>query len=134
MSINISILDELNLFLTVVSGKADDQLATQFQDSITSLPGYRSSLNTLMDARLVTDNVMSPENLVRLSTSTPFDQSVKRAYVVDNEKAAMLATIFGTTSSGNENYLVTYNIDDACEWLGFSFDDIKNAPAYKGDL
>ena len=134
MSIKISIIEELNLFLTVVDGKADDQIASRYQESILSLPGYRPTLNTLMDARLVTDNTMSPENLVRLSTSTPFDQSVKRAYVVDNEKAAMLATIFGTTSSGNENYFVTFNIDDACEWFGFSFEDIKNSSAYKDNL
>jgi len=130
MSINIEIIEKLNLFLTIVSGKVDDQMALQYQESIINLPGYRSTLNTLMDARLVTDNSLSPQNLVRLSANTPFDSSVKRAYVIDNEKAAMFATIFGTTSSGNENFFVTYNIADACDWLNVSYDTVMSASIY----
>jgi len=133
MPVKAEVIVELGLFLTSVSGKVNDETAFQFQESITSFPNYNSTLNTLLDVRSIDKNLLSPDSLINLAANTPFDSSVKRAYVVNNEINAMLATLFGTTTSDNEHFFITYNIDDACEWLGFSFNDIKSSSVYKND-
>jgi len=134
MSIKIDILPNLNLFLTRASGTIDDLRVFTHQDSIPNMKGFAPTLNTLLDARLVSNNLLSPENLAKLAANTPFDASVKRAYVVSDEKGGMLATLFGSTSSESEHFFVTYNIEDACEWLGFSFEEIKTSLVYQTDM
>jgi len=131
MPVKAEVIVDLGLFLTSVSGKVDDEIAFRFQEAITSFPNYNSKLNTLLDVRLLDQNLLSPDSLVNLAANTPFDSSVKRAYVVNSEINAMLATLFGSTTSDNDHFFITYNIDDACEWLGFSFNDIKSSIVYK---
>ena len=133
MPVKAEVISELNLFLTRANGSLGDQDLVVYQESITSMPGFSSELNTLLDARDVTENLLSQENLIRYSSKTPFAASVRRAYVVRDEKAGMFATLFGTTTSDSENYFVTYSIDDACEWLGIEFDNIKNSIVYQDE-
>ncbi len=135
MPVKIEILTDLGLFITRTAGKMDDQLLAQYQESIYLLPGYKPTLNTLFDARLFSENLISPEGLIRFSSSTPFDASVKRAYIVCDEKAGMLATLFGsTTSAASENFLVTYKLEDACEWLGVAYDVVAASSIFKDDI
>ena len=131
MTVKVDVIPELNLFITQATGKLSDQDLAQYQKSIPATPGYKPTLNTLFDARSVAENLVTPENLIRISTSTPFDTSVKRAYVVSDEKASMLATVFGTTSSIDDKFFVSFQLDDACEWLGISLDDLNRSSIYK---
>lgn len=131
MSVKVDVITELNLFITQVAGSISDQDLVRYQELIQNTPGYQPTLNTLFDARTVAENLVTPENLIRISSSTPFDASVKRAYVVNDEKASMLATVFGTTSSINDKFFVTYKLDDACEWLGISPDDLNKSSIFK---
>jgi len=133
MPVKTEVIADIGLFLTRAIGKVVDQDAFQLQESMINSADFSPKLNTLMDARLVTENLLSPETLIHLSSSTPFESSVKRVYVVSDEKESMFATLFGSTSSDNNKFFVTYDIDDACEWLGISFDDIKTSSVYKDD-
>jgi len=133
MAVKAEVITELNLFLTRASGSLSDQDLVAYQESIASMPGFSSELNTLLDGREVTENLLSQESLIRYSTKTPFASSVRRAYVVRDEKAAMYATLFGATSSDSDKYFVTYSIDDACEWLGIEFNSIKNSIVYQDE-
>ena len=133
MAVKAEVVSELDLFLTRAIGKLTDQDLFLYQETITKFPEYRPTLNTLFDGRSVTENLVSSESLIRISSRTPFDALVKRAYVVSNEKAGMYATLFGSTASASEHFFVTYNIEDACTWLGFTHKDIMNLSVYQDD-
>lgn len=128
--VQMEVLTDLGVFLTRVEGRVDDQLLGQYQESIVGLPNYSSMLNTLFDGSFITENAVSPESIIKFSSSTPFDASVKRAYIVSDEKSGMLATLFGSTTSNSENFLVTHKLDVACEWLGISYDAVKASSVY----
>lgn len=130
MPVKMEVLTDLDLFVTKVSGKVDDQLLAQYQESIFKLPEYKPTLNTLLDARLISENQISPGGLIRFSSSTPFKKSVKRAYIVSDEKVGMLATLFGSTTSDSENFLVTYKVETACDWLGVPYDIILSSQVF----
>jgi len=133
MSVKSQIFTELELFLLKVSGKISDQTAYEYQDAIPNMPGYKPTLNTLIDAREVTENLLSPSSIIRLSANTPFDATVKRAFVVNSDNESMLATLYGTTTSDQDKYLVTNKIDTACRWLGFNYTDISQSDVYLDD-
>lgn len=130
MPIKAEIITDLELLIIRAAGKIDDQSVMEFQAQIVYLPNFQPTLNIIIDARSVTDNLLSPEGVIKLSGDTPFEKSVKRAYVVADEQASIQATLLGSTSSIHKHFFVTYSIEDACEWLGISLDKINSSSVY----
>lgn len=134
MSIKVEILTGHNLFVMRADGLVDYKVILDFQSSVKDMQGYTPTLNTLFDLSLVDHNLVSPESLIKFSTTTPFEPTCRRAYVVSDEMAAILATIFGsTTSNDSENFFVTYKIEDACEWIDIPYNDIRALAMYQDD-
>jgi len=130
MPIKTDIISDLELALIKIEGKVDDRSAYKHLESIAELAGFKSTYNVMIDARLMTENLLSPEGVIKMSSDTPFEQSIKRAYVVGDEKAGMHATLFGSTASIEKYFFVTYDMEDACEWLGISPNDISTSSVY----
>lgn len=130
MTIKAEIITDLELLIIRALGKIDDQGVMAFQAQMAHLPDFQPRLNIIIDARSVTDNLLSPEGVIKLSGDSPLEKSVKRAYVVGDEKASMQATLLGSTSSIHKHFFVTYSLEDACEWLGISLDAVNNSSVY----
>jgi len=134
MPIKVDILTEHNLFMMKAVGLVDYNIMFDFQSSIKDVQGYKPTLNTLFDFSMVDNNLLSPESLIKFSATTPFEPGCQRAYVVHDEMAAILATIFGTTTSNNsDNFFVTFKIEDACEWLDIAYSEITQSDVYAVD-
>ena len=130
MAIKHEIILDLDLILTRVDGVVDDNATYESEELLSTIEGFKSNFNQLADARLVTENLITTDGLFKVGTVTPFDHNVKRAYVVNDKLASMYATLFGITASSGENYFVTYNIEEACDWLDIPYDVVMAASIY----
>ena len=131
MPIKSDVISDCNLFLARATGKVDDTNVVNFQSEIVSLAGFKPTLNSLIDARAITENTVSSEGMLNLSADTPFDVTVKRAFVVPDEKTSILATLFATTTTDSEHFYITYNLEDACDWLGIDYETVLASPVYQ---
>jgi len=130
MSISSEILLESSLVITRVEGVVDDNNVFKAESLLSTMDGFNSSFNQLADSRLVSKNLLTPDGLLKTSYVTPFSPSSRRAYVVNDELASMFATLFGVTVSETSNYLVTFEIEEACEWLGVAYKSVLATSIY----
>ena len=131
MSYQTEILTDYNLVLTRISGVMDDKSNFAYSSSLSKTKYFHSSYNQLADSRMATKNLLTHEGVIKISNSSAFEPSVKRAFVVNDEQAAMFATLFGVTTSESNNYFVTRDIHRACEWLGVSYAIVMAASLYQ---
>lgn len=130
MPVKTEIITDLELVLSKASGMVDDLSAIEHQALLASLPGFKPTYNFMIDARKVTENLLSPEGVIQMSGVTPFEASIRRAYVVGDEMTGMLATLSGSMVSTGKQFFVTYELEDACEWLGIPYNRIITSSVY----
>jgi len=131
MPVKTQVFAQSGLVVTRAMGMIDDLSVLEHQSLIESLPGFESTFNYLIDARMITENLLSRDGVIQMSGATPFGPSIKRVYVVGDEKSCMLATLAGSVASMENRFYVTYEIKDACEWLGISYNEIINSSIYE---
>jgi len=129
--IKSDVISDCNLFLARATGKVNDTNLVNFQSAIVSVAGFKPTLNFLIDARAITENTVSSEGMLNLSADTPFDVTIKRAFVVSDEKTSILATLYATTTTDSEHFYITYNLNDACDWLDVDYEIILASTVYQ---
>lgn len=119
MAIEYVILKELELVVSRVYGRINDQEILINFAELKIHPDFNPQFKQLSDARFITENNTSYEGLRNIGKSSPYSIKSKKAFLVIRDIEKGRGNQYGTHSTeSNDDFFMSSDPHEAINWLG----------------